>query len=97
MKSFAGNYVQCDAHNNRGMANSNMQVMLVSFTAEKAIASLTLKREAGTGITYFDDIRIVEKTLNNIQEDGSFKQDFEEVVQGIYPFVIGSAQGVTDR
>lgn len=97
LKSFAGNYVQCDAHNNRGMANSNMQVMLVSFTAEKAIASLTLKREAGTGITYFDDIRIVEKTLNNIQEDGSFKQDFEEVVQGIYPFVIGSAQGVTDQ
>lgn len=97
LKSLAGNYVQADAHNNRGMAGSRMQIMQVSFTAASTEASLVLKREAGKEITYFDDIRIVQQTLNNIQEDGSFKQDFESVVQGIYPFVLGSAQGVTDH
>lgn len=39
-----------------------------------------------------DDIRIVEITLNNFDENGSFKQDFESVVQGLYPFVLSSAQ-----
>ena len=100
LKSIAGNYTQCDAHNTRGMSDmggSNMQIMQVSFTAKSEQAQLVLKREAGKGITYFDDIRIVEKSLNNIQADGSFKQDFEEVVQGIYPFVYGPAQGVTDH
>ena len=43
-----------------------------------------------------DDIRIVEKSLNNFQEDGVFKQDFETVVQGLYPFVLSSAQGISD-
>lgn len=43
-----------------------------------------------------DDIRIVEKTVNNFDEDGNFTQDFESVVQGLYPFVLGSAQGVSD-
>ena len=43
-----------------------------------------------------DDIRIVEKTLNNFQKDGTFKQDFETVVQGLYPFVLSSAQGISD-
>lgn len=97
LRSVAGNYTQCDAHNLRGMQESNMQIMLVSFTAASANATLVLRREAGEGITYFDDIRIVQKTLNNIHEDGSFTQDFEEVVQGIYPFVYGPAQNVTDH
>lgn len=97
LKSLAGNYVQADAHNNRGMTGSRMQIMQVSFTAASTEASLVLRREAGKETTYFDDIRIVQQTLNNIQEDGSFKQDFESVVQGIYPFVLGPAQGVTDH
>ena len=97
LRSVAGNYTQCDAHNLRGMQGSNMQIMLVSFTAASTSATLVLRREAGEGITYFDDIRIVQKTLNNVHEDGSFTQDFEEVVQGIYPFVYGPAQSVTDH
>lgn len=97
LKSLAGNYVRCDAHNVNAVSNSKMQVMLVSFTAKTDKATLTLKREAGEGITYFDDIRIVDKTLHNEQADGSFVQDFETVVGGIYPFVIGPAQGVDDQ
>ena len=73
-----------------------MQRMQISFKAEKDTAELTLSRAAGEGATYMDDIRIVEKTLNNFQEDGTFKQDFETVVQGLYPFVLSSAQGISD-
>jgi len=91
IKSIAGNYVQCDIEH-----GSKMQRMQVSFTAESDKATLSVARAAGKGAAYVDDIRIVEKTLNNFREDGSFVQDFESVVQGIYPFVLGSAQGVTD-
>ncbi len=97
LKSLEKNWVRCDAHNNAGLANSKMQVMLVSFTPVSSKAALTFRREKGAGVTYFDDIRIVEKTLNNFQADGSFTQDFESVVQGLYPFVMGPAQGVDDQ
>lgn len=97
LKSLEKNWVRCDAHNNAGLANSKMQVMLVSFTPVSSKAVLTLRREQGAGVTYFDDIRIVEKTLGNFQEDGSFTQNFESVVQGLYPFVMGPAQGVDDQ
>ena len=97
LRSLAGNYVRCDAHNVNAVSNSKMQVMLVSFTAKSDTATLILKREAGEEVTYFDDIRIVEKTLNNIGTNGTFTQDFESVVGGLYPFVMGPAQGVDDQ
>ena len=90
-RSILNNYVKSDQKN-----GSKMQRIQISFTAEKDTANLTLSREAGEGSTYIDDIRIVEKTLNNFQEDGVFKQDFETVVQGLYPFVLSSAQGISD-
>lgn len=97
LKSLAQNFVQCDAHSTRAVSGSRMQIMQVSFTAKSSTATLTLEREAGKDITYFDDIRIVEKTLNNYKTNGNFEQDFESVVSGLYPFVLGSAQGVTDH
>ena len=90
-RSILNNYVQSDQKN-----GSKMQRMQISFVAEKDTAELILGRAAGQGSTYMDDIRIVEKTLNNFQEDGVFKQDFETVVQGLYPFVLSSAQGISD-
>ncbi|MGN0330509.1 MAG: endo-alpha-N-acetylgalactosaminidase family protein [Kineothrix sp.] len=90
-RSILANYVQCDPKH-----NTKMQRMQISFTAEADTAQLTLAREAGEGSTYMDDIRIVEKSLDNFKQDGSFEQDFETVVQGIYPFVLSSAQGVSD-
>ena len=89
--SILNNYVQSDQKN-----GSKMQRMQISFVAESETAELILSREAGEGSTYMDDIRIVEKKLNNFQEDGTFKQDFETVVQGLYPFVLGPAQGISD-
>ena len=90
-RSILNNYVKSDQKN-----GSKMQRMQVSFTAESETAQLTLSRGYGDGSTYMDDIRIVEKSLNNFQEDGVFKQDFETVVQGLYPFVLSSAQGISD-
>lgn len=97
LRSIAGNYPRCDAHNVNALSGSNMQLMLVSFTAKSPTATLILEREAGKGVTYFDDIRIIEKTLNNFKADGSFEQDFETVTGGLYPFVMGPAQGVDDQ
>lgn len=96
LRSLAQNYNQADAHSTRAVSGSRMQEMQVSFTAASNTATLTLTREAGEGITHFDDIRIVPKAVYNFREDGTFVQDFESVVQGYYPFVLGSAQGVTD-
>ena len=96
LQSLAQNYNQADAHSTRAVSGSRMQIMQVSFVAAADTATLTLKREAGEGVTHFDDIRIVPKALYNFRSDGTFIQDFESVVQGYYPFVLGPAQGVTD-
>lgn len=90
-RSILSNYVKSDQKN-----GTKMQRMQISFTSEGETADLTLARAAGEGSTYMDDIRIVEKTLDNFKEDGSFVQDFETVVQGLYPFVLSSAQGISD-
>ncbi|WP_223601927.1 hypothetical protein, partial [Chryseobacterium sp. GVT01B] len=71
--------------------------MQVSFTAASKKAELILSREAGEGITKFDDIRIVQKSVNNKVSSNVFEQNFESVVQGIYPFVIGNTEGVEDN
>lgn len=87
MRSTAENTVSSDQHH-----GTKMQYILVSFTAESTEAEFTLKRAAGEGETKWDDLRVVQQTLSNWQEDGSFRQDFESVVQGLYPFVLGTAQ-----
>ena len=76
---------------------TNMQRMLVTFVAESETATLTLSREAGSGYTTIDDIRVVHKTLDNYKADGSFEQDFESVVQGLYPFVLTYNAGGDSR
>lgn len=92
-KSIAQNYVASDQKHAGGNEASYMQV---PFTAEKETATLTISRAAGDGATYFDDIRIIDKKIENYKEDGSFEQDFESVTSGYYPFVLGPAQAATD-
>ena len=91
-RSIVRNTVSCDSEH-----GTNMQRMLVTFVAESDTATLTLSREAGAGYTTIDDIRVVKKTLNNYKEDGSFEQDFESVVQGLYPFVLTYNAGGDSR
>ncbi len=97
LRSLGENWVRCDAHNVDAVNKSRMQNMLVSFTANARTATLTLEREAGAGYTYFDDIRIIEKTLENDWGSARLEQDFETVTAGFYPFVMGPAQRVDDQ
>ena len=91
-RSIVRNTISSDSEH-----GTNMQRMLVTFVAESETATLTLSREAGSGYTHIDDIRVVHKTLNNYKEDGSFEQDFESVVQGLYPFVLTYNAGGDSR
>ena len=91
-RSIVRNTVSCDSEH-----GTNMQRMLVTFVAAGETAELTLSREAGVGYTHFDDIRVVNQKLDNYKADGSFEQDFESVVQGLYPFVLTYNAGGDSR
>lgn len=97
LRSLQKNYVKADSHATNDGYNSKMQRMQVSFTATAKKAELILSREAGEGTTKFDDIRIVQKTVSNFVSPNVFVQDFESVVQGVYPFVVGNTEGVEDN
>ena len=77
--------------------------MFVFFTAEHDTATLTLKRDAGEGSTYFDDVRVVETEMDVVKEtdeEGNITElynDFEENAQGIWPFVVSGPGGITDN
>ena len=78
--------------------------MYVFFTTGSDVSNvtLTLGRDADQEATYFDEIRVFENQskMYSGKHDttpGSFKQDFEDVPQGIFPFVIGNVEGVQDN
>ena len=108
-KSIAKNYVQAHAHNtlkkNATVDNTSyFQNMYVYFTTGEDVSNVTLElgRDADTEATYFDEIRVFENqsVMYNKKHDtgnGKFKQDFEEVPQGIFPFVVGDVEGVQDN
>ena len=102
-RSIAKNYIKAYAHNTNNATTagtgSYFQNMYVYFTApESGNVTLTLRREAGEGATYYDDIRVCDSNVSYYDESGDvFTQDFENVVQGIYPFVIGGVEGVEDN
>ena len=108
-KSLALNYVKAYAHNTRRSNatvdnTSYFQNMYAFFTTGSDVSNvtLTLSREAGDEATYFDEIRTFENESNmygagHDTATGVFKQDFENVGQGIFPFVIGGIEGVEDN
>ena len=108
-KSLALNYIKAYAHNNRRDNatvdnTSYFQNMYAFFTTGSDVSNvtLTLSREAGDEATYFDEIRTFENNSsmygdNHDTAKGTFKQDFENVAQGIFPFVIGGIEGVEDN
>ena len=108
-KSLALNYIKAYAHNNRRENatvddTSYFQNMYAFFTTESDVSNvtLTLSREAGDEATYFDEIRTFENNSSMYGENhdtgkGTFKQDFENVAQGIFPFVVGGVEGVEDN
>ena len=103
-KSIAKNYSQADAHNTNASnatikgQGSYFQNMYVFFKAdENGEATIRLKREKGEGEVYFDDLRIVQNDSENFPSENKFVQNFETVPQGLWPFVVGGAEGVTDN
>lgn len=105
-KSIAKNYVKAYTHSNSSATvdgTSYFQNMYVYFTApESGKVTLTLAKEAGDGSAYFDDVRVTETTMDVLKKDKDgnvtgMKQDFEDNVQGVYPFVIGAIENVEDN
>ena len=108
-KSLALNYIKAYAHNNRRENatvddTSYFQNMYAFFTTGSDVSNvtLTLSREAGDEATYFDEIRTFENNSSMYGDKhdtgkGTFKQDFENVAQGIFPFVVGGVEGVEDN
>ena len=108
-KSIAKNYVQAHAHNtlkkNATIDNTSyFQNMYVYFTTGNDVSNVTLElgRDADEKATYFDEIRVFENKSvmygdNHDTGSGKFKQNFEEVPQGIFPFVVGDVEGVQDN
>ncbi|MDV5972530.1 UNVERIFIED_CONTAM: YSIRK-type signal peptide-containing protein [Streptococcus canis] len=112
-KSIAYNYIKAYAHNtlpqNATIDNSSFfQNLYVFFTTGNSVDNVTLilsrdgEEELSPGVVYFDEIRIFENTStmfgnNHNTSGGEFFQDFENVPQGIFPFVIGGAEGAADN
>ena len=117
-RSIAKNYLKSYAHNTNNATiqdgGSYFQNMYVFFTAPEAgkKVTLTLRREAGAGKTYFDDPRIVNNMFpksgegTGTQKENEFDpfvnedklvQTFEAVPQGLFPFVIGNVENVEDN
>ena len=89
-RSVIKNYTASDQRHTSSLQQSYMTRIYVKFTAGEETATLTIKRAAGEGSTYVDNIRYVANAYFPVQaEDGSFYQDFENAVSGLYPFVIG--------
>ena len=108
-RSIARNYISSYyLHNGHGMeaGTSFFQNMFLYFTPEAGKEyTLTLSREAGSGSVYFDDIRTVEYRggMSPVVYDPvtgaatELHQDFENVPQGIWPFVVGPVEGIADN
>ena len=106
VKAYAHNTLPQNATINN---KSFFQNLYVFFTTGDSVAdvSLTLSREGeeeelSSGAVYFDEIRIFENTstmFGNSHDTSlaEFFQDFENVPQGIFPFVIGGVEGVEDN
>lgn len=87
------NYVRADGEK----AGLNMNRMQVSFVAQSNTADLSLSVEEGEGFVNFDDLYVLPiAESTEIQADGSYKQDFENVAFGHHPFVLGPAEGIND-
>lgn len=105
-RSIAKNYVKAYTHSNSSATvdgTSYFQNMYVYFTApQSGTVTLTLSKAAGEGSVYFDDIRVVESAMDVVEKDENgnvvgLHQDFENSVQGLYPFVVGGIEGVEDN
>ena len=70
LRSFVPNAVGSYVHQNRGDA-SNFQNMYVFFTPKaNETYTVVLSHEAGEGYAHFDDVRVAERGILNVQKKG---------------------------
>ena len=87
------NYISADSKR-----DTNMQRMYVLFTIPegKKTANIFLKAEAGSSPVVFDDVRISRTSLTPKPDSVFFAENFENLIDGLYPFVKGPSGGVND-
>ncbi len=75
-----------------------MQRMYVYFKIleGQTTAKLFLNVDKGTNVVTFDDIRVVAIEQQSKPLNVFFKENFEHIPDGLYPFIKGPAGGVND-
>lgn len=87
------NYIAADSK-----SDTSMQRMYVFFNvpAGQNSANLFLSAEAGTSKVTFDDVRLVAMPYSVKPDSIHFSEDFENIPDGLYPFVKGPSGGIND-
>jgi endo-alpha-N-acetylgalactosaminidase len=87
------NYISADSKH-----DTNMQRMYVFFKVPEGqtTANLFLRAEAGTSEVLFDDLRVVAVKQASKPSNIFFAENFENIPDGLYPFIKGPAGGVND-
>jgi endo-alpha-N-acetylgalactosaminidase len=87
------NYISADSKH-----DTNLQRMYIYFKVPEGqtTAKLFLRADAGTDVVVFDDIRVVAIKQESKSAAVFFKENFENIPDGLYPFVKGPAGGVND-
>ncbi len=87
------NYIAADSK-----SDTTMQRMYTYFTvpAGQTTAELILKAEAGFSKITFDDIRVAPLKRTAKPDSIWFSEDFENIPDGLYPFIKGPSGGIND-
>jgi endo-alpha-N-acetylgalactosaminidase len=87
------NYIAADSKH-----DTNLQRMYIFFKVPEGqtTAKLFLHADAGTDVVAFDDIRVVALKQESKPANIFFKENFENIPDGLYPFIKGPAGGVND-
>ena len=87
------NYISADSKH-----DTNLQRMYIYFKIPEGqtSAKLFLHADAGTETIVFDDIRVVAMKQESKPGNIFFKENFENIPDGLYPFIKGVAGGVND-
>ena len=87
------NYISADSK-----SDTTMQRMYTFFTIPqgKTTAELILGTEAGSSKVTFDDVRVASLKRTAKPDSIWFSEDFENIPDGLYPFVKGPSGGIND-
>jgi endo-alpha-N-acetylgalactosaminidase len=87
------NYISADSKR-----DTNIQRMYVFFNVPEgqSTANLMLKADAGSSTVVFDDVRVARSIRPAKPDSVYFMEDFENIPDGLYPFVKGPSGGVND-